>query len=99
MRGPAVSVKRRPDFSRRFESVGAIRRGPWFPESEARQPSQRQRWMLALEHSIEGGPGLPSEIDALRRFRTSHRLYAYAELVLSLPLWWQGLPRARHPDP
>ncbi len=55
--------------------------------------------MLAFEHSIGGGPGIPSEIDGLRRFRTSHRLYAYAELVLSLPLWWQGLPRARHPDP
>jgi hypothetical protein len=69
------------------------------PESEARQPSQRQRWMLAFEHSIGGGPGIPSEIDGLRRFRTSRRLYAYAELVLSLPPWWQGPPRARHPDP
>ena len=54
--------------------------------------------MLAFEHSIGGGPGIPSEIDGLRRFRTSHRLYAYAELVLSLPPWRQGLPRARHPD-
>ena len=55
--------------------------------------------MLAFEHSIGGGPGIPSEIDGLRRFRTSRRLYAYAELVLSLPPWWQGPPRARHPDP
>ena len=59
MRGPAISVNRRPDFSRRFESVGAIRRGPWFRRAK---PDSLRRgsdgcWPLSIRsEAVRGSP-------------------------------------------